>query len=441
MPLPASAAEVQLALVASARRAGDRVEADFIAVNDSHLLAPYRQAVLWLKAGGVTALSGVASVERNAPYVLWLEAACAVFAGKASRAVGSDALPPRLAEEWPEWLPEFGLWIRLSLPGAEDAPGGMLFARDTPWSEDEARQLEEWLAHWVLVRHALAPFGRKGRLKRALERLKENRRQAIGALAVVAVVLLFPVRISVLAPGELVPSEPIAIRAPIDGVVSQFLVRPNQRVRAGEPLFAFDALQLSSRLEVATQALRTAEAELRQYDQQSFTEAKARAALAAARGNVAERSAEVGLLREQHGRTQVLAPEDGIAIFDDPQEWIGKPATTGDRILRLASEKDKEIEAWVPVGDAIPLKEGAEARLYVSASPLSPVPGAVRYYAYEAVRRPDGVYAFRVRARLEAATEHRIGLKGTVRLSGDRVPFVYWMMRRPLAAVREFLGL
>jgi hypothetical protein len=34
-----------------------------------------------------------------------------------------------------------------------------------------------------------------------------------------------------------------------------------------------------------------------------------------------------------------------------------------------------------------------------------------------------------------------VGLKGTVQLSGERVPLAYWMLRRPLATIRQALGL
>ena len=42
------------------------------------------------------------------------------------------------------------------------------------------------------------------------------------------VILLFPVHLSILAPGELVAANPATIRAPLDGVIGQFEVQPNQ---------------------------------------------------------------------------------------------------------------------------------------------------------------------------------------------------------------------
>lgn len=78
--------------------------------------------------------------------------------------------------------------------------------------------------------------------------------------------------------------------------------------------------------------------------------------------------------------------------------------------------------------------------MYLSASPLAPVTAHLRYMAHDAVQRPDGSFAYRVRATLDAGTAHRVGLKGTAKLHGSWVPFVYWMMRRPWATARAYLG-
>lgn len=95
-----------------------------------------------------------------------------------------------------------------------------------------------------------------------------------------------------------------------------------------------------------------------------MSDLRARAQLPSARGAVAERQAELALLKSQRARLEVRAPQDGYILFDNPSDWIGWPVTTGERILRLASPDDREIEAWAGVGDAIPLDIGASARLY-----------------------------------------------------------------------------
>ena len=128
-------------------------------------------------------------------------------------------------------------------------------------------------------------------------------------------------------------------------------------------------------------------------------------------------------------------------LFDDPSEWIGKPVQTGERIMRIATPGDIEVEAWLPIGDAIPLPDNADVRLYLAASPLSSLPAQIRYIAHDAVPRPDGTYAYRVRARLDGQTDQRIGSKGTAKISGGWVPLIYWIVRRPLSMMRQALGL
>jgi multidrug efflux pump subunit AcrA (membrane-fusion protein) len=265
-------------------------------------------------------------------------------------------------------------------------------------------------------------------------------RRRLGVGLVVLAVLCLPVRLTVLAPGELVPANPATIRAPLDGVIADFAVRPNQSVAAGEPLFSFDQAPIDSRLTVAREALSTAEAEYRQAAQMVLNDPRAKTQLATLLGKIAEKKAQSGFLEGQAQRSRVLAPQAGIVLFDDPAEWIGRPVQTGERIMQVASASDVEIEAWVPIGDAIPLDDKAPLHLYLASSPLSPVTGTLRYMSHRATARPDGTYAYRARARLDGPVAQRIGLKGTAKLTGDRVPLIYWMLRRPLASIRQFLA-
>lgn len=445
-----------LELARSALQASDESELYFICVNDSHRLAPYRQAVLWFSGQGVKALSGVVQMEANVPYVQWAQRVCKTLhaADAAPRAVTSAELPPADAAEWAEWLPAFGLW--LPLQGARDDcddSGGLLLARDVPWQPHEITLLAEWTDMWrhawqakqhaqslswrALLRTLMRALGRQFSAAKGVAWWRQSYIKWMGVLLVV---LLFPVRLTVLAPGELVPIDPAVMRAPLDGVVASFAVKPNESVKAGQLLFSFDKVTLLSRLEVARQALSTAEAEYRQAAQLAVSDAKYKAQLATLTGKIEERRTEADYLQGYLERTGVTAPRDGIALFDDPSEWLGKPVVTGERIMRIAAPNDLEVEAWLAVGDAIPLEEHAAVTLHLNATPLYPVGATLRYMAHDAVQRPDGGYAYRVRAQLDGKTAHRVGLKGTAKLRGGWAPLCYWMLRRPLAAIRQFIG-
>lgn len=450
---------VLLDLARRARQAASVQELAFLLVNDSHQLVPYRQAAWWTPETGVQTLSGVVQVEANAPYVHWLDRVATHLAqpaqngdmatALAARGVAPQDLPPELRDAWADWWPAHALHLPLQGPDGK-LRGALLLARDIPWTEEDLRLLREWLESWAHAHQALARPRLSG-WRHLGQRLHQHLQPQAGQrwwqqarlrwLAAALLVLCLPVRLSVLAPAELVPAQPLIVRAPLDGVVDVFHVQPNQTVQKDQPLFGFDEALIQSRVAVARQTLATAEAEYRQATQQALVDARSKALLAVLIGKIEEKRAEVDYLQDQLQRARVLAPRDGVVLFDDPSEWIGRPVRTGERILRIAAADDREIEAWLPLADAIALEPGAPVKLYLNASPLSPVEGRVRYLAHDAVPRPDGTHAYRVRATLDGDTEHRVGLKGTARLQGEWTVLAYWVMRRPIAALRTSLGL
>ena len=53
---------------------------------------------------------------------------------------------------------------------------------------------------------------------------------------------------------------------------------------------------------------------------------------------------------------------------------------------------------------------------------------------------PAGVLAYRYRGHLDDAPDGlRLGLKGTAKIFGPPRPFLLWVLRRPLALVREWM--
>lgn len=433
-----------------ARAAASAEELAFQIVNDSHQLWPYRQAALWFEHEGVRTLSGVVQPERNAPYVQWLERVFQALAPRPAGPCEAGDLPAELAAEWGEWLPACALWLPIPAIEPEGQAGGLLLASDQPCSGQNQLLLGEWLDIWShawRARFRPAPFSLSSIRRRVLQWRQKERAKAwwkrSSTLLALALVLLlgFPVHLTVLAQGEIVPSRPVVIRAPLDGVIGSFSVTPNDRVRNGQPLFSFDEAQIAARLEVAKQALATAETEYRQFAQMALVDPKSKEQLAVLLGRMGEKRAEFDFLSSQSERSRVVAPQDGVVLFEDPSEWIGRPVQTGERIMKLARPDEVEIEAWLVVGDAISLELGSPVSLYLASRPFSPVQGRLRYLAHEATPRPDGSYAYRVRATFVGSSIPRIGLKGTAKLRGGWVPFSYWVLRRPLAVIRQFLAL
>jgi multidrug efflux pump subunit AcrA (membrane-fusion protein) len=410
------------------------IEVAFIAVNEALALAHYRQSVLWSGESGVVALSGAALVEPGSPYVLWLDRVFRHLAGGEAaatpRAITAADLPPVLAEQWDEWLPAFALIVPM---GAE----AILFAREEPWVEADLFLLCRLADLSRLTRLALRP---RSPWSDRLKTLRTRKARIITALAVL--IGLFPVTGSVLAPADLVPAHPEIVRSPMDGVVDHILVRPNQRVEAGESLFDLDTTLLAGRLSVARQQQGTAETEYRQSAQAMVFDPKAKAQAALLAGKAEEKAAESKWLQSQLDRIQVKAPKAGLAVFDDASDWTGKPVSVGERVMIVADETDTEVEAWVAVADIGEVTPGAPLTLFLNTQPLTPVRAVVRSVGYEASARPDATLAHRVRAVLaEGHDKPRLGMKGTARIDGDQVPLVWWLFRRPLVTLRQTLGI
>lgn len=430
-----------------AREAATREALGFVMVNETLQVLPYRQAAFWLIDTSVAGLSRVAAVSGlpepnpNAPYTHWLARLFRAAAGRptheALAALPADELPA-LAAEWHEWLPAHALWVPLKNADAP-AAGYLLLAGERAWTPHEMAIATELASIYA---HALGMFSpRKSTLHRLREHLLSHpKRRWLWALPVV--VACFPVQQSVLAPAEVVPKDPFLVRAPQDGVVDRMLVQPNQAVSAGTPLFNLDQAALQARQAVASKAYDTAQEEFRQSAQIAVTDDKGKLDMSLRRGALQEKKVELGYLNELMGRVQVRAERAGIAVFSDVNEWQGKTVQLGERVLTLADPARVELSIWLPVGERFDAQPGAAVSLYPNASPLSSYDAVVTQVAYSAEPARDGQIAYRLKADLKPGEAlPRIGLMGTAKLHGNRVPLLYYALRRPLTTLRQWLGL
>jgi len=469
-----------------ARACDGTEELAFVMVNDTHAVAPYRQAVLWRRDaagrsnqrnGRIVALSGLAVPDPNAPFNAWLcgllarhmdlhadgkpatlaavaasngyanacaNAGASTHAGIANANAGNananDAAMLR------EHLPRHGWCLPLNLAGGERPDALLVLLRDAPWSAADtpllAMAADAYGHAWRAAdRHGAGRPGLPGRSILARLRQSGNRRRwLLAGGAALLIALCVPVRQSVLAPAEVVARAPVTVRAPLQGVVDRIAVKPGQIVKAGDVLVELDARELAARLESARQALAVADAELRQGQQQALFDDRSRTALGLLAGKREQSSGDVDYLERALARTRIHAERAGTVIFDDPADWIGKPVALGERIMLVADPAATELDIQLPVADAIALDTGDRVQLFLNTAPATPLAASVLRVGYRASAGGDGTLAYRVRASFAQANGARIGLKGTAKLYGERTPLIVYLLRRPLATVRVWLG-
>ena len=410
-------------------------ERRFVLLNRSREVWPYQIAALW-QDGQVVSHSGAGQIDHQGPYAQWLVGLFKQLATHAGGALTAANVGAESAQTWHEWWPEYALLLRA---GATPQAPRLLLVRDVPWQEQEAIELSRWFALWHVQdqdKLAAQSAGHVVSWQNLRARWQSGKsgdhRRAWIALACLIGILCLPVHLTVRAPVEIVPKDPLVLRAAVDGTVRALRVQPNQTVKAGQVLAELDDAGWSSRLQVAQQALLTADAEWRQVSQQALNDPKAKTMLASAQGRYEERKAEVTYLSQQVQRTTILAPHDGVVLVQDAGSWPGRTVAAGEAVMKLAQPQDQEVEAWLAAGDAIDLPIGSPMRVHLSSHPSSPLSAKLRLYAFEAEHRPDLGWGYRLRGTLDAGQLDRLGARGTVRIDGSWVPLSYWILRPPV---------
>ena len=458
-----SAAAWVAQLEARARAANTPAELAFSIANDSQGLLGFRQAFIMAGNGRqarLLTLSGLALPSEDSPYLIWLrrcwpwvqqrlgsEAGWLASPAAAPLPVREEGEPvapqaeaasPEVVDGWAEWWPE-GLYA-LPLKRRD----GTVLAWAVFLLEQEPSAL-----HKQALAHLAAQWGYSWEMLGGKPRLSLRQRwRALGRkrhLAWIALLLLcaLPVRQSALAPAEIVALDATTIASPLDGVVKTFHVRPSQPVKKGDLLMSLDDTTLGNRLEVATQSVAVADAEWMAASQKAFDNLQSKSELAQLQGRGLEKRAELAAVRAQLDRIDVHAPHDGIAVFGSADDWLGRPVVTGERIMQVANPQSAGVLIHLPVADALVLDEKAPVKLFLTVKPLSPLRATVVETSYQSSLSPDNVSSYRLRATLDegqSLEDARIGLHGTARISGGWVPLIYYVLRRPLATMREWSG-
>lgn len=442
-PLPHPHLLLELDALRDKAMAADSLNAlAFSMANDLYPLLPFHQALVFAQRQSSLELLNVSGLSRpseDSPYLVWLRRASRWIATQVPDGEpvwltpDTTSPPPDIVEGWSEWWPA-GLWC-IALEDRNGQRLGLLVLLLEQEPPPVLRQhLKGLFSTWGYCWAALTGH-------RRLSRWRPNRRQLLLGLIVLGALLLLPVRQTALAPAEIVSRQAQIISSPIDGVIEQIQVRPNQPVDSGTPLFSLDETTLRSRAEVLGKEVAVADAELQAASQRAFDNPQSKSELTLLQGRAQQRRAELAAVQAQLKRTRVLSPRGGVAVFSDPNDWLGKPVVTGERIMQVADPTQPAMLIQLAVADAIALEPGAEVTLFLTAYPLTPLKGKILETSYQARPSDEGVVAYRLLASIEGAPEHaRLGLHGTAKLYGGRVMLGYYLLRRPLATLRAWSG-
>ncbi len=237
-----------LRLEKAARQAGKLDELQFIIANETRHILPYEQAILWVTTATgknrTRVVSGISHPDTSSPYFQHLHQLLDAFAltKEAKQIVKrkKEDFSAEFSADWDETDLQNPLWCPF-VNGKGYMAGGLLLTREKDWNQIEIARLEFLVDAYSHAWGALEKrnISWKNRLSRFLKGLQKKIIRV--SLSLITVALMFlPVNQSVIAPAEVVPINPLIISPPVNGIVKEFYVQPNEAVEKGQRLFSLE---------------------------------------------------------------------------------------------------------------------------------------------------------------------------------------------------------
>ncbi|MCA0422560.1 MAG: HlyD family efflux transporter periplasmic adaptor subunit, partial [Proteobacteria bacterium] len=444
------------------RRARTKEDLRLAMVNGARQLAPYAAALLLECAASplkkamrgekpawrAVAASDVAAVDTASPLARQVEQVVSTLAGLDREALSTcqqvdlakEAGEPMLADllRYCAAMPHM-LWLPLRTPDGEML-GGFVAFQERPWNQTEITLLQGLASPYS---HAWAALNNAGYdMRKRLDRWLGTARKIHVLPIILALAALAPVRFSALATAEIVGGQPMMIAAPLDGVVQDVLVSPGETVAAGQTLVSFVDTKLRNEVEVARKAHAVAWAKYQRAMHTVVANHRENQEVAIAKADADVAEAQLALTEDMLNRVKVVAPEAGVAIFTARADWMGRPVVTGERIMEIVDPAVVEVRIELPVADGIAFESGTTVKVFLDGQPLSAREATLSTMSYRPVANAENQMVYRLLATFaEGQTPPRLGARGTARIDGPFVPLGFYIFRRPLAALRQKLGL
>lgn len=310
----------------------------------------------------------------------------------------------------------------------ERAPGARFLPADVDLCEAAASllgptfEMKQEAGRWFAGR--LADRLRSTRAVLADPR-RPSTRLAAGALVVGIAALFFAEGEYRVAAKAVVEGEvQRAAVAPFDGYIAEARVRAGQTVRRGQVLARLDDRDL--RVEQQRWNSERAQHERKYRDALAKHERSGARVLAA---QIAEADAQLELVEERLGRTQVSAPFDGVVVSGDLSQMLGSPVEQGKVLFEIAPLDAYRVVLKVDERDIRAVSVGQSGQMILTGLGTEPLPFVVKNISVASAE--DGRNVFRVEAQLEgAAGQLRPGMEGVGKISaGERSLLWIWTHR------------
>jgi len=445
--------EKLLALEAQVRETASLKELQYLIANETLKLVSASQIIVHgpasnNKTGKIEIISSVTQIDPQSPTVVWLNKEISGLRNRADAHVEGNlkSYSFRLRnntaphENYPfAEAHHVPLASRIS-EGSGNSLGAVTYLKNGKFSGHDLATIQRLSGTFS---HGWASFVPRLSLFRRLV----NRRVLAVAALILIILGFLPVPMTVLAPIEVVARSPKVIAAPLNGVIEKVWVKPGDLVRKGDKLVSYVKTDIEANAEVARQRVQVASARYIKASQEAFGTGAGKRDLLISKAELELSEAEYQYAVEKFKMTEITAPSSGVLLFLSVDHWTGRPVSAGERIMRIANPDETQLKIDLSVNDSIILRDNAGINIFLDFDPLNARSAKMTSRNFEATLTERDTLAFELLADLEddhdSANREKlaIGLRGTAQIYGEKVSLGFFLFRKPISTIRQFIGI
>lgn len=421
----------------------NRQDLIFRILNNTIRLFPYQRAVLWSFEGRkpkIVGVSGQEDINQQAPLVkIWQTLIVSLEEKKKLRILNDSSESQK--DEWKTLKEKVSgisvMWVPFIEEGKLRA--GLWIERwgNEVWETNTCEIMESLAQNFSLAWKQFNPSTR-------FQSLKSIRvRRLILTLAGLSIVFFLyfqTISLRVVAPCEIIPKDPVMIAAPLEGVIKKVLVKPGDHVNEDDPLFQYEDRIVTQELKVAQKQVQIIESQYNRARLKAFTDDEAMESLRGLEYRLEQEKIRLELAESNTRHLIVRATLGGICMVDEPENWQGRPVQIGERVVMLFNPKMVKVKIYLPENDYILFNREKAVHIILNANPGRKYAARLNYVAPQTSINPQGGSSFIAEADLTSSeTRLLAGSKGSAIVYGQKVRLVYWLLRKPIAGVRNLL--
>jgi multidrug resistance efflux pump len=262
-------------------------------------------------------------------------------------------------------------------------------------------------------------------------------------LIILIIALMFiPVKMNVLAPLTIKPKDEHIVTAPIDGIIKEIYVSPNQFVNINDKLIKFDTTDSKNKYFIAQKSLELSKTTLHATKQDSFHNNDSKNRIIQLQAEVKLKESQATFEKSILEKSIIYAKKSGEIIIDNPLQLIGKNISVGQKLFSIANSENIEIEIMLPVSDAIFIKKGYEAKIFLDNNPIKSYNATIENISYKPQIDETNTLAYKITANFDDTLDEipNIGLKGTAKIYSQEVTLFFYLFRKPITKTRQIIG-